>query len=275
MPEKKLPKFKTPPVTEVLCCVYFQDLTELHAPHLGDLWRALGDDYVRIQTVAPLPPINFSLASLSSLLTQGIEGIQSDQFQLPRTWFINSDDTSLIQVQRDRFVFNWKQNHNQNPYPSYDVVIAAFRKILGIFMKFVDTAKIGKLTLNGIELAYVNHFLFERELTNLSSIESVLPFFSWHANSNPAFKTISAINWHTQFEMPDGDGHLHFTVQTTQRRRDGQALVRADFVTRKLAPEIPFNSIWNWFDKGHECIVTSFADVTGGDVQRDVWKRYQ
>lgn len=272
MAETKLPKFKNPPVTEVVCCVYFQDFTELHAPHLGAFAMALGEEYGRVQTLAPLPAVEFSLAAL---LNQGIQDIQSDRFQLPRTWFINSDDTSLIQVQRDRLVFNWKQNHNNNPYPSYDIVITDYRRILDIFLDFINKCKIGRVVITGLELAYINHFLYPRDLQDLSHIERVLPFFSWHTRSNPVFKTMSAINWTTQFEMPEAEGRLHLQIQTAQRRRDGENLLRADFVARKLQPEIPLESIWKWFDRAHECIVTSFADITGPEVQRDVWGRYQ
>jgi uncharacterized protein (TIGR04255 family) len=275
MTARKLPKFRKPPVTEVLCCIYFQDLVNLHAPHLGALWQALGSEYSRTQTAMPLPPVNFSLASLGAFLAQSFQAAQADQFQLPRTWFINTDDTALVQVQRDRFVFNWKQNHKQNPYPSYDVVIADFRKLLEVFAHFVADAKVGPLSLIGTELTYINHFIYGRELKGPSSIEAVLPLFEWHVRSNSAFRQIAELNWNTQFELPNDDGRFYFTVQTAQRRQDGSPLVKSDLSVRKLAPQIAPESIWPWFDRAHEHIVTSFADITSPEVQEKVWEKYQ
>ena len=271
MADTKLPKFRRPPVTEVLCCIYFQDLVELHAPQLGQLQAALPPEFKRTQTAPPLPPVTFSPAWI---LAQSLQAI-ADRYQLPRTLLIKEDDSAFIQVQRDRFVFNWRQSESKNEYPSYVVVIAEFKKMLDIFVKFTETARVGALSLTGMELAYVNHFSFGRELSDLSSIETVFPFFAWHKSGNPAFRLISGINWHTQFDLPDGEGQLHFTVQTAQSRAEGKPLLRSDLVARKLAPEIPLESIWAWFERAHIHIVTGFADVTGKEVQQNVWERLQ
>jgi hypothetical protein len=48
---------------------------------------------------------------------------------LPRSWFRSADGHGLIQLQRDRFVYNWKRETPEDgPYPSYDVVVVEFER---------------------------------------------------------------------------------------------------------------------------------------------------
>ena len=46
---------------------------------------------------------------------------------LRRSWLVNQEGTNLLQVQEDRFLFNWKRTEAQPDYPSYENVISAFR----------------------------------------------------------------------------------------------------------------------------------------------------
>lgn len=270
---QKLPKFKKPPVAEVLCCVYFQELLALNAPHLGALWEKLGrDKFSRTQTAPPLPPVNVSLVAL---ITMGLQSLQTEQFQLPRTIFTSGDGTSLIQVQRDRLVFNWKRGQEAEQYPSYDVVIENFKKIFADFLAFAKESEVGDVQITGLEVAYINHFDFGRELSGANDIETAFPLFAWRDKGKPVFNHLSAMTCNTQFELPDGDGQFHMAISTAQRRQDGKELVRLDFIARKLSPEIQSEDIWPWFNRSHERIVTTFADVTSARLQRELWERVQ
>src|SRR4051812_22548380 len=92
MRDRKLPKYRNPPVTEVLCAVYFQDLVRLDAPHLGAFWQTIRSEYPKTQTMPPLPPISAPAAPFT------IQFGMLENGELPRTWFIKNDGTSLIQV---------------------------------------------------------------------------------------------------------------------------------------------------------------------------------
>jgi hypothetical protein len=65
------------------------------------------------------------------------------------------------------------------------------------------------------------------------------------------------------------------SVQTAQRLSDGQELVRFDLLARRLAPQITEDEVWSWFDRAHECIITTFVSSTDPDIQEKYWERYQ
>ena len=101
---KELPEFEKPPVIEVVCGVLFKPLESMLAPHLGVLWDRFKAQYRTCQEVAPLAPIVERFDE-----SPGVELAISDKPPLPRIWFIHESETGIIQVQRDRFLHNWKK----------------------------------------------------------------------------------------------------------------------------------------------------------------------
>lgn len=271
MPKRKLPKFRRPPVNEVVCCAYFVDLSDLQSAHLGKLWARLGKRYSRTQSVAPLPPVNLPIqASLKISFSP-----PGEPFELPRTWFMDESGASLVQVQRDRLVFNWRRVTPDEAYPSYSSVIREFRRIYRAFLQFVTDFAIGELRLTGIELCYVNHITYGRELNTVDELPKVINFLSWHSSPNLASALLRTMICNLQFERPEKMGQLTLACQTAQRLQDGQELIRFDLVARHLAENISELEVWPWFDNAHECIVTTFVDVTTPEIQRNIWERYK
>ena len=75
---------------------------------------------------------------------------------LRRTWMISENGCNLIQVQQDRFLFNWKRTLDQNVYPSYEKVIGDFETYFESFMKFLDDVNVSRPVLRQFDLTYVN-----------------------------------------------------------------------------------------------------------------------
>lgn len=271
MPKRKLPKFRAPPVNEVVCCVYFADLSELHSAHLGKLWARLGKRYTRTQSVVPLPPVNLPIqAGLKIAFVSS-----GETYELPRIWFMDENGASLVQVHRDRLVFNWRKVSPNQAYPSYSSVIREFRRIYGVFLQFLSGSDIGELRLTGLELSYVNHFSYGRELNNVDELPNVLNLLSWHSSPHLASAHLQSMLCNLQFDRQENMGQLTIACQTAQRLQDGQELIRFDLVARRLAEGIAESEVWPWFDNAHECIVTTFADVTNPKIQHDIWQRYR
>ena len=271
MVRKILPKYRKPPVVEVVCCVYFQDLVGLHAPHLGTLWDAVRSKYKRTQSVPAAPPIAAEGVGISPISLS----IQVEPEHLGRTWFMSTDDVSLIQVQRDRLVFNWRKRNDKISYPSYDVVIKEFKDIFRKFIKFVKSENIGTPSITGLELSYVNVLEFGREIGSIRELDTVFPFINYRSIRNDIFHSLENIHCFSQFDLGDDRGHLSMRLNTGQRRADGDPVLRLDFTARKIAVDIPTRALWPWFDLAHKAIVTGFSDLTSPDIQRNVWERTQ
>ena len=108
---KELPEFENPPVVEVVCGVLFNRLP-MQAAHLGVLWEKFKPDYPSCQDVNPLAPIMETF--------DGSPGVPQEidlSDVLPRTWFLHKRGVGVVQVQRDRFLHNWKKSKPDDEYP--------------------------------------------------------------------------------------------------------------------------------------------------------------
>jgi hypothetical protein len=60
-------------------------------------------------------------------------------------WLLAEDGRRLLQLQRDRFLYNWKRTADDPGYPSYDRIIVEFEKWFAEFTTFIREQGIGDL----------------------------------------------------------------------------------------------------------------------------------
>lgn len=101
---ESFPDYDNPPLTEVVCGILFQNLESFLTPHVGLLWEKFKLDYPYCQEVAPLAP---AIEQFGESLDVEFDLI--DIPPLPRVWFLNENGSEIIQIQRDRFLHNWKK----------------------------------------------------------------------------------------------------------------------------------------------------------------------
>ena len=124
-PQKKL-HFARPPVDEVVLSVLIRPLDKLLAPHLGEIWKEFKQDgFVEIEEHASVIPAVEKFPNV----TQKPEW-RINVRDLPRIWFIHEDDSQIIQVQRDRFTFNWRITESNQPYPGFSAILKRFETFL-------------------------------------------------------------------------------------------------------------------------------------------------
>jgi uncharacterized protein (TIGR04255 family) len=116
--KENLPEYENPPVIEVVCGLHFQQLDGLLAPYLGALWEKLKPDYPNCKEVAPLAPV---IERFEARGTPQISFVEVPP--MARTWFIHKDEIGIVQVQRDRFLHNWKKVRERDEYPRFGKVI--------------------------------------------------------------------------------------------------------------------------------------------------------
>src|ERR1041385_7253995 len=127
----KLPSFQRPPVNEVICGVTFKPIDSLLVPHLGLLWEKFRESYPECKEVDPLLPV---IEVFDGKEPQSSFAVPT----LPRLWFISKDENGIIQIQRDRFLHNWRKVRPADEYPRYGVVIEKFRNHLVTFRSFLS-----------------------------------------------------------------------------------------------------------------------------------------
>jgi uncharacterized protein (TIGR04255 family) len=264
-----LPNYENPPVTEVVCGILFQPLSMLTAPYLGTLWEKFKPTYPRCKEVAPLAPV----------IERFDEGPERSEvpferlFSLSRTWFETTDGNGLIQVQRDRFLHNWKKERDNDRYPHYDYVIENFRNHLQQFEAFLDENKLGVVEPLQYELTYVNHILKGAGWITLDEVKRVFTDFSWRGGSSRFLPTPETINWRTTFLLTNQVGRLHASIRSAKRRTDGQPVLLFELTARGIGANKSRDAMWEWFDLAHEWIVQGFTDLTSEEIQKTIWRR--
>jgi len=266
---KKPVKFDNPPVTEVACSVLFSLPQPLKSTFVGLYWQAIRRDFPKIDEAPPVPPA----------FESPIPGHFSASFQfgnLPamrRHWFSNADATRLIQVQEDRFIFNWKKAPSDLAYPSYEVVMKEFEDHFAQFTQFLKSENLGTPTPRQYELVYTNFVTPQNGLDEVSKTGLLVDHIP-DSSRERFLPQAEMFNWVTSYPLPDNWGRLHIQGQTAIAPPALNLIIRLDLIARGIPPNQPEVSRRAWFDLAHEYITHGFADSTAPVLHSDrFWKR--
>jgi uncharacterized protein (TIGR04255 family) len=260
------PHYKNPPVNEVICGVLFESMDELLSPYTGLLWEVFKDDYPTCEEQPPIVPAieRYDDTPQASDPTAGF-------LPYPRIWFVHRDGTGVIQIQRDRFLHNWRRLQEDDEYPRYETVIEVFKERLSRFEAFLEEHELPRMKPLQYELTYSNPIPQGEAWASLEEIGGLLPDSSWRKDDGRFLPDPSAINWRTSFDMPDRLGRLHVTAKTAMRRSDRKPLMVLELTARGFVPQHDAVAMSQWFDAAHKWIVCGFEDLTSEKVQADVW----
>jgi uncharacterized protein (TIGR04255 family) len=261
-----LPSFENPPVNEVICGITFKPITTLLAPHLGLLWQKFRDEYPTCKEADPLVPV------VESRDGEETSGVDFTVPFLPRIWFVSKDENAIIQVQRDRLLHNWRKVRPTDSYPRYSVVKEKFSKRCSEFESFLIENQLGVIQLIQYEMTYLNHIPVGGNWESIEQVGRVFPDFNWRLESR-FLGHPEKMNWRTSFVLPNSAGRLHLTIQSALRRQDMLPLFIVELTVRGISGPRTLEGMWPWFDMAREWIVRGFADVTGPDLQKNVWRR--
>ena len=264
-----LPEFAHPPVNEVVCGVHFRSLEQFLTPYLGLLWESYQGEYSTCQEIAPLIPIIESFGDSLSWKKPEFAEIPP----LPRVWFVHKNGNGIIQVQRDRFLHNWRKLDAETKYPRYGQVIEMFLGHFETLQKFLDQHKLGSIEPLQYEMTYVNHIYRGEGWTNNGDVGKLFADFAWRADRPRFLPEPEGINWRTTFVLPERAGRMHVSIQNGESREDNRPLYVFELTVRGIGADKELSGIRDWFDLAHEWIVRGFADLTGTQTQTEIWRR--
>ncbi len=246
---EKLPSFERPPVVEVVIGVQFHPLSAFLAPHMGLFWETIRSRY---PTCKENPTISGKIEDFTKAAGSGgepsIEIMQTAP--LPRVFFEEPSGEWLIQVQRDRFLHNWRLISQQHVYPRFEVVKPAFLKEWKNFCTFVGDNDLGEIHPVQYEITYLNHISTE-------NVGEVFPDFKWDkkgkAISPPESTSVSC-----SFVAGDKKSRLRASIRPAWHLTLGSILV-FELTVRGFDADAKMEE---WFDRGRKWIVTAFAEFT-------------
>jgi uncharacterized protein (TIGR04255 family) len=155
-----LPEYARPPLTEVAISVQFDALANYKSVLAGPIWELYKDRFPVVRELIPLPPV-FETFGPRQALSFNFNVL--DAPIVARLWFLNANETELLQFQPDRFGRNWRKIPPlDNTYPRFESMIEDFRSDFARLSAFTEAAGLGAIRPNQCELTYVN---FVPELT--------------------------------------------------------------------------------------------------------------
>jgi uncharacterized protein (TIGR04255 family) len=265
-PASDLPGFEAPPVVELALGVQFEPLQNFRTVHFGAFWKKISKDFPHVEEKPPLGdiPEKFGI-QIESLTFNLVEGIL-----LPRLWFLNSQKNELIQLQQNRFVYNWRRQNDDDSYPHYSNIRTKFISEYERLAEFLKAEDLGDIKPTACEITYVNHIVSNAVWSEFGDFAKVFTIF----NSNPqaSFLPVAesvrfASNYVIKNNAEKAVGRLRATVAPEVRRSDGKKL----FVMNMAAVGVPESKdlagVLSFLDVGHEWIVKGFEALTTEDMQ--------
>jgi len=261
-----LPDFSRPPVVETVLSVQFDRLTAARSAHFGLYWKEVLNRFPKTEERAELQP---AIERQPDLPPSAV-GIQFEALEAPPTprfWFANEGGTELIQLQRDRFIKNWRKVGEGDEYPRYEHVREGFERDFSDFRNFVSSHDLGAIRITQCEVSYINHIVAGEGWKTHADIGKV--FTVWQ-QPTVAFPGVAQdVTFRARFPILDSGGafagRLHATMQSVVRLTDGVPMFVLDLTARGQVGEGT-----DFFDLGREWIVRSFKELTTPEMHQ-VW----
>ena len=269
MTDSPLPKFDDPPVIETVLGVEFSGLDNWGVPHFGLLWIHMRDRFPRWDVK---PPLVSEIENFDRSASKPQSSMQILTEPEMRCWFVDEDDKTLVQIQKDRFIYNWRKTDTNDKYPHYeDSVRPAFEQVWKEFNNFVNQEQLGNLNILQCEVTYINHLEIGIGWESTSDFGKVFTTLT-DPERGEFLPLPEALSFNSAYQMPEKSGRLRVSVKPAFRNKDGKEILQLTLTARVKPSEGDFASLMRCLDLGREWVVRGFADLTTQRMHK-IWKR--
>lgn len=255
---RELPDYDNPPLIEVVCGIIFKPIIDFKIPHYGLYWSAIKEEFPGCMHAPPLGDLPTNITDL--------------EFPLPRVWLISKSESSLIQLQHDRFHFNWRRVSDDDQYPRFKNVFNPFKEYFRQFHEFIDANEIGQIVPTECELTYINHIIEGEGWQTPADMGNIMRDLIWIPEER-YLPPADSINWGGIFGLPNDGGKLNIKLQSAMRKSDSKKLIALELSARKKIEKQTTEQMFDWYELAHSHIVRAFADLTQQKIQREIWRR--
>ena len=242
------------PLNEVVFGFVFA--AEAFSPvHYAQYWEEIKKDFPSVRWQPPI-------------LRMSQPGEVLEKLPFPRVWFETDDSSKLIQLQADRFHYNWRRLEKFPEYRKFKNLLPEFLREWKQFVEWSQKKASPSLSIKplGVELAYINHYSSDIDWTNILDNSRFLPFFDIKRISGLLIPEAAAATF--RFSLPDGKGHLTVTLKQGVRQDDAPVQV-LELTARK---EVDMYEVDDWFIVAHNTIIEMFERLTPKEML-ELWKQ--
>lgn len=253
-------KFENPPINELVISTYFNPpFLTLRNEHIGLFWSKIRDEF---PTVQQQPPVGGA---------EAIDMMGGDIFPMPRYWLISDDEITLLQVQRNAFMLNWRRRDAD--YPHYDEHLKpAFDKYYRAFEDFVrNDVGAPEIKVDLCELTYINVVEACEYWAGPMDTGKVIPSFC-APELNIETQAFPAFNCTYAYPLAD-DLQLRVSIRNAQSAQNPEipVLVFEIRATGRLG-QVSKSEADVWYERAHDAIISCFVGMTNSDIQHTYWK---
>lgn len=264
------PRFERPPVVETVFSIEFAPLPRWEVPFFGLYWSTIRERFPRCSTQPPLlsqvenlsdePPPHQPLAFMFSPTSPTV-----------RCWFFNEPETELIQVQKDRFIYNWKRGTIHQDYPHYERIRPLLSREWNHFAEFLTNNELGQTEIRQCEVTYVNHIEMGIGWRDYGELNSVIAPWSG-VKRESLLRSPEDVEISARYRLPDGRGRLYIRAQPAIRATDRKEILQLTLTARGRPISSESGRVFDWFDVTQPSVVQSFVDFTS-DEMHSLWGR--
>jgi len=194
-----------------------------------------------------------------------------DKPDLPRAWFLDVSGTRLIQIQRDRFLHNWRKTKPDDEYPHFPAVRETFFNYWESFTGFLAANNL-QAQPDQCELTYVNLIRQGKGWETMADLEGVFPTFRWRTKTK-FLPDPENVRWSLRFPLPVQQGRLHVEVLPVRVPPENDLAIRYSLTARgRPEGELSTEAMDVWFNLAREWIVRGFADLVDRSTD-ELWER--
>jgi len=267
---RSLPDFEDPPVVETALGVEFAPLEKWSIPCFGLFWQDIRNEYPRCQAHGPLgSQIEQFDAEGSSFAVPKLM-LTAQQVPDIRCWFLETSGSRLLQIQRDRFVHNWRKPGSTSNYPHYETIRPTFEREWGRFCDFLRRESLGEPDVVQCEVTYVNHLERGKGWDSFGDVAKVLR--CWSGSCGEFLPSPEGMLLSVRYVMPDNRGRLHVNLHPALRKEDAKAILQLSLTARGRPDSSSTDDIMKWLDLGREWVVCGFTDFTSVNMH-ELWHR--
>jgi uncharacterized protein (TIGR04255 family) len=272
-----LPEYDEPPIDEIAVGLQFQPVQSTVGELTAAYREAVRGSFPRVEYQAKLPPsLPVFGGAVIGPFTSG--PIVATPFPKPdpfgRVWLLADDGQYLVQLQDDRFIFNWRRS--QDPYPRIKGILQRFWDNFDI-LRTVAAPFAAGILVHQIEISYYN-WIPEAEMSQFEAMRTAHSsgVTSRHLSIDPELQ-----NWMGNYTVAkDGALIARLTVQsggsivrinrTTQQMERGSVI---NFqVNAPIAPGSTDSDIQSIFEHARLVIVDAFDQLTTEEAH-EKWRR--
>lgn len=274
----RLPHFRKPPVVEVALSVQFEPLPSFRVAHFGLLWKDFQGHFPKTEEHPPLSPVTekFGVRSIPGRALNFGVGFGAPEL---RCWFLNEAGTELLQVQRDRFIRNWRKVGDNSEYPRYKTLRTKFAKEIETFAEFLKREQIGELRPNQCELTYVSHIVAGIGWERHADLENLVTI--WRSNYGEEFSPrLESASFEARYLIARSEnnpiGRAYITFTPAFAAVDVDKVDKPIYVAQILMRGAPLGEgiggVFEFLDTAHEWAVRAFTAITTQRMH-EIWER--